>query len=449
MGFLDAIPVVGPVLGAAIPFLIVLAVVVFVHEYGHYIVGRWCGIQAEVFSIGFGKRLFGWTDKRGTRWQVAALPLGGYVKFVGDMDPASAGQLDNDQLSEEKRAVAFHTAPLGARAAAVAAGPFANFLLSILLFAGLFLAMGQSSNAPVIADLVNTDSQEIGFQPGDRVLRLDGSEVETFSQIVGTLHRSDGRALSATVEREGVAQDITVRYIAPPRIDSITPGQAASRAGILPGDKIVSIEGIPVVSFYDMQLRMLEVEPDTELVFEIEREGKSRVFNITPEMVTRAHPETGEMVPQPTLGIRLAQSGLLPERESVPVHLAVYGGALETWAIITGTLTYFGDMIFANADTSQLGGPLRIAEMSGDTASQGLLAFLRLIAVLSTSIGLLNLLPIPVLDGGHLMFYAVEAVRGRPLGSSWMQIGAVIGLSLVLSLMVFATYNDISRFFAG
>ncbi|MEM9147632.1 MAG: RIP metalloprotease RseP [Pseudomonadota bacterium] len=450
MEFLDAIPVIGPVLGVAVPFLVVLAVVVFVHEYGHYIVGRWCGIQAEVFSIGFGKRLYSWTDKRGTRWQVAALPLGGYVKFVGDMDPASANQLSDDQLSEEQKAVAFHNAPLLARTAAVAAGPFANFLLSILLFAALFLASGQSSDEPVIADLGSDATAEIGFQAGDRVLRIDGVEIESFGQIVAILHRSNGREMMATIERVGITEDVPVRYNAPPRIDSITPGQAASRAGITPGDQIISIDGKPVTSFYDMQLRMLEIEPDTPVAFEVLRNGTTRTLDITPEMITRAHPETGEEIPQPTLGVRLAsQGGLEPLRVSVSPWLALYGGVLETWAIITGTLAYFGDMLFADADTSQLGGPLRIAEMSGDTAAQGINAFLRLIAVLSTSIGLLNLLPIPVLDGGHLMFYAVEAVRGRPLAGSWMQIGAVIGLSLVLSLMVFATYNDISRYFAG
>ncbi len=449
MDFLDAIPVIGPILGAAIPFLIVLGVVVFVHEYGHYIVGRWAGIQAETFSIGFGRPLLSWRDRRGTTWQIAAIPLGGFVKFVGDMNPASAGEPDTERLSEEQKTVAFHTAPLGARAATVVAGPVANFLLSIVIFAGLALAVGQQSDRPVIADTVGEAGAEVGFQPGDRVLSLDGRPIETFGGLVDYLHRSDGEPVTARVERDGRTETIEVAYSIPPEIQ-IRPGMPASQAGMAPGDRIVAINGEPISSFFDLQMVARELPTGEPVTVGVERGGERLDFTFVPETQVREDPVTGEDRPQATLGVvPVRGGGLVPPTVSIGPGQALLVGVESTWGIIATTVAYLGDMIFADADTSQLGGPLRIAEMSGDTAAQGMIAFLRLIAVLSTSIGFLNLLPIPVLDGGHLLFYAAEAVRGRPVRGAWLQIGTVIGLSLVLSLMVFATYNDISRLFAG
>lgn len=450
MELLSAIPLVGGPLSSLVAFLIVLSVVVFVHEFGHYIVGRWCGIGAEVFSIGFGKRLFGWVDRRGTRWQVAMLPLGGYVKFVGDMDPASAGKAPEGGLTAEERASAFHNARLWKRAATVAAGPMANFLLSIVLFAGLAIATGKDGNEPVIADIGPGAIGEIGFEAGDRVLRIDGERVEDFASVLDRLHRSDGAPLDVVVERGGDTAEIVVRYTTAPLIDQITPGMAAAQAGIVPGDLVLSIGGQPVASFYDLQVVAADLPKDAPVEMVIRRGERDMKFTFTPELVERAHPVTGEVEPLPTFGIRSnGISALSTLKVPVGPGEALGFGAAQTWSIASGTVTYLSDMIFANADTSQLGGPLRIAEISGQKAEEGLSDLIWLIAMLSTSIGLLNLFPIPVLDGGHLMFYALEALRGRPLGDQWMQVGNMIGLSLVLFLMVFATYNDIARFWAG
>ncbi len=432
------------------PFLLVLAVVVFVHEYGHYIVGRWCGIQAEVFSIGFGKPLFGWTDKRGTRWQVAALPLGGYVKFVGDMDPASAGRVEDDELNEEQRAVAFHTASVGRRAATVVAGPVANFLLSILVFAALAMVAGKASDAPVIGEITENAPADVGFQAGDRVIEIDGEPVGSYGDIVRLLHSTDGASVPATVEREGSVEDILVHYSVPPVVDTITPGMPASRAGILPGDTIVAIEGREVHSFFALQMITMDLPHGEEIAVTIERDGERQELRLTPEIRERGHPVTAEVIPQPTLGISSrARGGLAPEAVWRGPVEAVEHGAAKTWEIMSGTIVFFGDMLFADADLSNIGGPIRIAEMSGEQAERGAFTFIGFIAVLSTAIGLLNLMPIPVLDGGHLLFYAIEAVRGRPVGGAAMQVGTMIGLCLVLSLMVFATYNDITRVLAG
>ncbi|GMG83658.1 RIP metalloprotease RseP [Paralimibaculum aggregatum] len=432
------------------PFIAVLAVVVFVHEYGHYIVGRWCGIHAEVFSIGMGKPLLRWTDRRGTRWQIAALPIGGFVKFVGDMDPASAGRRDDGELTEEQRAVAFHNAAVWRRALTVAAGPVANFILSILVFAALAMVAGRASEEPVIGQLTEHAPADVGFVAGDRVLTLDGQEITTYAEILKILHKTDGAPVPATVDRGGDVIDITVRYSLPPVIDSISPGMPASRAGVLPGDVITAINGEAVHSFFGLQMATRDLPPETEITLGIDRAGEPLELSLIPVMRERGDPETGVNMMQPTIGVRSTSRGGL-----VPV--AVWRGPLDalehgvdrTWNIITGTLTFFGDMIFANADLSNIGGPIRIAEMSGEQAEQGAFNFVGFIAVLSTAIGLLNLMPIPILDGGHLMFYGIEALRGRPVGGSAMQVGTMIGLCLVLSLMVFATYNDISRVLAG
>ncbi len=446
MELLAEIPVVGTVLTVVVPFLIVLAIVVFVHEYGHYIIGRWCGIKAEVFSIGFGKPLWGWTDRRGTHWQVAVLPLGGYVRFVGDMDPASAGRAEDSSLTPEDRRAAFHNASLWRRTLTVAAGPMANFLLSVVIFMGIFLYTGQASDEPVIGKVNPEAAEEVGFREGDRVLSIEGKEIGTFGEVVDTLARTDGEPQQVTVRRDGEVQEITVRYQRAPQIIEVVPGMPAARAGLLPGDVILAISGESINSYRELQVVMAEKPAGEEIELTVRRDGKELDIGLVPDMVEREHPVTGEITSVPTLGVRGSPlAGIEPLREPRSIVSAVERGAYETWRIISGTLIYIGDMLFQGADTSQLGGPIRIAEVSGDAAQQGFSSLVWLIAVLSTSIGLINLFPIPILDGGHLMFYLIEFVRGRPVGEVWMRIGTMVGLSLVILLMVFATYNDLVR----
>ena len=446
MDLLAQIPIIGGTLAVVVPFLIVLSIVVFVHEYGHYIVGRWCGIRAEVFSIGFGKALWTWTDRRGTRWQVAVLPLGGFVRFVGDMNPASAGRGDEEGLTPEESKVAFHNAGLLHRTLTVLAGPFANFLLSVVIFAGILLSIGQPSSEPVIGSIGAEAVEDVGLEPGDRVLSINGQEVVRFSDIINILGVTNGVPQSAVVERDGDVREIMVRYHRPPRIAQITPGMPAARAGLMSGDVFVSIDGEPVDSYRELQLITADKPHGAEIEVEIERDGKRLVFRLVPDLVRRQHPVTEEQVLLPTMGIRgSVLAGIEPVREPVPIYRALGTGVSETWRIISGTMIYISDMIFKGADTSQLGGPIRIAEISGNAAEQGFSSIVWLIAVLSTSIGLINLFPIPILDGGHLMFYAVELLRGRPVGEIWIRFGTMIGLTLVLLLMVFATYNDLVR----
>ena len=446
MELLAQIPIIGGTLAVVLPFLVVLSIVVFVHEYGHYIVGRWCGIKAEVFSIGFGKVLWKWTDRRGTRWQVAVLPLGGFVRFVGDMDPASAGRGNDENLSPEERKAAFHNAGLLRRTLTVAAGPVANFLLSVVIFTAIVLSLGQPSDEPVIGSFGTEAVADVGFEVGDRVLSISGQEVESFGDIIKIMVRTNGEPQSAVVERGGDVRQIMVRYHRDPRIQEISPGMPAARAGLMAGDVFLSIDGEPVESYRELQLITANKQHGAEIEVVVEREGEQLVFRFVPELVERQHPVTDEQVLLQTMGIRGSiLGGFEPEREMVPIYRALPIGVSETWRIISGTMIYIGDMVFKGADTSQLGGPIRIAEISGDAAQKGFSSIVWLIAVLSTSIGLINLFPIPILDGGHLMFYAVELVRGRPVGEAWMRVGTMIGLSLVLLLMVFATYNDLVR----
>jgi regulator of sigma E protease len=446
MELLAQIPLIGGTLAVVVPFLAVLSIVVFVHEFGHYIVGRWCGIQAQVFSVGFGKPLLKWTDRRGTQWQIAMLPLGGFVKFVGDMDPASAGRVDEATLSADELKGAFHNAGLIARSLTVVAGPVANFLLSVVIFAGILIWAGQSSNDPVVASIGADAAEGVGFEPGDRVLSIAGEKIEHFADIINFLAQTNGDPQSAMVKRDGDVREISVRYISVPRISQISPGMPADQAGLLVGDVFLAIDGEPVGSYRELQLISAAKPHGAEMAVEIDRDGSRLTFRFLPELVERADPLTGEIMLLPTMGVSgPVLAGIEPGSESVPIHRAVMGGATETWKIISGTMSYIGDMMFKGADTSQLGGPIRIAEVSGNAAEQGFSSLVWLIAVLSTSIGLINLFPIPILDGGHLMFYAVEFIRGRPVGETSMKVGTMIGLSLVLLLMVFATYNDLVR----
>ncbi|MEL6767598.1 MAG: RIP metalloprotease RseP [Pseudomonadota bacterium] len=446
MEFLSAIPIIGEPLAIIIPFIVVLGVVVFVHEYGHYIVGRWCGIRAEVFSVGFGPKLFGWRDKRGTEWQVAALPLGGFVRFVGDMDPASAGRIEDSHLSVADRREAFHNAPLWARALTVAAGPFFNFALSFLLFAALATSMGKESGEPVIGAIAEDAPASVEFEVGDRVLAMDGAPVETFNEVRRAIQVSNGEPIEALVERDGAERTVSVAYRLSAEIEMVVPGRPAFNAGMMPGDQIISINGEPVGSFREIQLYTADLPIDAPMTILIEREGEEITYEIEPDAVERPHPVTGEETPLPTIGISASDAGgIRPTTVPLSASEAVVAGYANVQRIIVNTVTFLGDLVTARADPAHLGGPIRIAQVSGEQAERGFGEFIHLIAFLSTSIGLLNLFPIPVLDGGHLMFYAAEAVRGRPVGATVIKYGSLIGLSLVLMLMVFATYNDILR----
>jgi regulator of sigma E protease len=361
--------------GYILPFLFVLGLVVFFHEFGHFLIGRWCGVKVDTFSLGFGPELAGFNDRYGTHWRVAAFPLGGYVKFHGDANGASmTDEAALAAMPAGERAVSFVAQKVWKRAAIVAAGPLANFLLAIVIFTGIFYLNG--------------------------------------------------------------------RAILLPMVDGIAAGSAAEAAGFQLGDRIVSIGGIKVDSFEDMQ-RIVQTASDMELAFGIDRGGKLVKLVATPRRRDVATPFGTTRV-----GVLGVQSKSKPENW----HVQNYGfvdsvklAGAETWYVVARTGSYLKGLIAGQESTEQLSGPIRIAEMSGAMAKVGLAALLNLAAILSISVGMLNLFPIPLLDGGHLLYYAVEAVRGKAMNDKLQQFGFKVGLMLVTSLMVFATYNDILR----
>jgi regulator of sigma E protease len=365
----------GFVLGTLVPFLFVLTVVVFVHEMGHYLVGRWCGIGVQAFSIGFGPEIFAFKDSHGTRWKLCAIPLGGYVKFVGDMNATSSqpSSEDIEALTDAEREIAFHTQPIWKRAATVVAGPLFNFLLTIAVFTVLFSLYGRPVLEPMVAE--------------------------------------------------------------------VTAGSPAAAAGILPGDRFVSVDGSKVETFADVQ-RLVSGRAGDSITFTMLRDGKEITVTATPRLMEQ----------QDALGnkVKVAVIGVVNNKELGQPRLITYnpvgavGAAIqETGYVIQRTGQFLQRFAVGREDKCQLGGPIKIAKMSGQAAKLGFEWLVQLAAFLSVGIGILNLLPIPPLDGGHLLFYGVEAVIRRPVSERMMEMAYRSGLILVLGFMGFVFWNDL------
>ncbi|MDR6659603.1 RIP metalloprotease RseP [Tardiphaga sp. 1201_B9_N1_1] len=361
-------------IGYIIPFLFVLTIVVFFHELGHFLVARWNGVKVLTFSLGFGPELAGFNDRHGTRWKISAIPLGGYVKFFGDESEASTpSSTALEGMTADERKGSFHHKRVGQRAAIVAAGPIANFILAIVIFTCLFTFFGKPSTTA--------------------------------------------------------------------KVDSIQAGSAAEKAGFQSGDIIKAIDGKVIGSFSDMQ-RIVGTKAGEQLAFSVKRGEATVELKGTPEL-REVKDSFGNVHRLGVLGITRATAVGEATTERVNPATAFVLGVKETWFVVDRTIAYIGGVFTGREAADQIGGPMRIAQISGQVATIGLTALIHLAAVLSISIGLLNLFPVPLLDGGHLLFYVVEAVRGRPLSERAQEMGFRIGLGLVLMLMVFATYNDI------
>ncbi|MGJ4902789.1 RIP metalloprotease RseP [Bradyrhizobium sp. HKCCYLS2058] len=361
-------------LGYIVPFLFVLTIVVFFHELGHFLIARWAGVKVLTFSLGFGPELIGFNDRHNTRWKISAIPLGGYVKFFGDESEASTPSAEAlAKMTAEERADSFHHKTVGQRAAIVAAGPIANFILAVIIFAGMALYFGKPNTTP--------------------------------------------------------------------RVDAVQPDSVAAAAGFKDGDVIAAIDGRAIETFADMQ-RVVSVSAGTELSFLVKRDGTELTLKATPalkevkDLFGNSH----------RIGVLGIQYNAKPdESRSIPVGFleSIKIGFEQVWFIISTTFKFIASLFAGAGSAGDVGGPIRIAQLSGQAASLGFQFVVQLCATLSVSIGLLNLFPVPLLDGGHLLFYGVEAVRGRPLSERAQEMGFRIGLGLVLMLMVFATYNDI------
>ncbi|MBO0335002.1 RIP metalloprotease RseP [Sneathiella sp. CAU 1612] len=367
-------------------FVVVITVLVFVHEYGHYKVARLCGVKVDAFAIGFGPELWGRFDKNGCRWKVCAVPFGGYVKFHGDAGVASDASDEIDDMSEEEKKVSFHHKSLLQRTAIVFAGPAANFIFAIVAMAILFMALGQAQTPPVAGDvLAESAAAEAGIEPGDRVLSVNGAAISSFEELRRTVLVGLDEPLLMKLDRGGRTVDVSVRPHIVEEIDADGNVQRIGRLGIV------------------------------------------------------------------STGREFVKHG--------PIS-ALTSAVDQTWFITTATLKGVGQMISGTRDTKELSGPLGILKMSGDAAKRGeglldnALSLFNFMIFVSISLGLINLFPVPMLDGGHLVFYAYEAVRGKPPSAKAMDFSFRIGLSLVLMLMIFATWNDINKpwvkdFFTG
>jgi len=360
-----------------VSFLLVLGAVVFVHEFGHFFVARRCGVKVEVFSIGMGPEVIGRTDKRGARWRLSAIPIGGYVRFAGDRDAASAPDQEAlAAMAPAERRQTLAGQPVLARAAIVAAGPIVNLAAAVIALSA------------------------VAYAYGERIL--------------------------------------------PPRVDSVVAGSPAESAGFIPGDVVESVNGRQISTFDDI-IDIVTLRPGEPLSFVIDRAGRTMTLTATPALTSIETPAGVE---------RAGRLGLAANASSVqivyPTPLgAIRAGLSDSWRLIAVTGDYLTRVVTGRSAPDQLSGPVRIAKMSGAAASLGPVALVKLAAILSLSLGLMNLLPVPLLDGGHLLFYAIEAARGRPLSPAAQAIGLRIGAALVAALMVYVTFNDIRSLFAG
>ncbi|NJR13014.1 MAG: RIP metalloprotease RseP [Phyllobacteriaceae bacterium] len=361
-------------IGTLLPFFAVLMVVVFVHEMGHYLVGRWCGIGVEAFSIGFGPEFLGFTDKRGTRWKFSAVPLGGYVKFVGDVGASSVPDTESlRELSDSQRAVAFQLKPLWKKALTVLAGPVANFILAIVILAAFFMIYGKAIVEPVAG--------------------------------------------------------------------SVQPNSPAAAAGIQPGDRFISVQGRPITTFADMQ-HFVTARAGDPMEFVLDRAGTQLTVTITPELMERTD-ALGNTIRMGLIGVAADTSEARIKRIDMAPLAAVQEGFAETGRVIDRTLLFLQRFAAGREDRCQLGGPVKIAEMAGQAADRGFFWLVSLTAMLSIGIGILNLMPVPPLDGGHLLVYGLEGIMRRPLPDWFQEWLYKAGFFAVLALMAFVFWNDL------
>ena len=357
---------------SAINFIILLSVLVFVHEWGHFAVARYFGVKVDVFSIGFGRELFGWNDKKGTRWKISILPFGGYVKFFGDANETSGMAEGLDEMSEADKAVSFHHKPLAQRAAIVAAGPLINFAFAIVVFAGLFMSMGEPySTSEVSAISEDGAAYSAGLEVGDIIVGIDGAEIDRFSQLQSIISINTGEPLDVEVDRAG---EILAFIVTPQKTIQ------EDRFGNTYVQYRIGIQSTPI---------------------EIQEHG---VFS----SIVRAVERTGEVTKM--------------------------------------MLVTVGQMITGRRGLDEMGGPLKIAQFTGQSASLGIIQFISFMALISINLGLVNLFPIPMLDGGHLLFYGIEAVKGSPVNEKVQELSFMLGFIFVIGLMILLTLNDLGQF---
>lgn len=443
MDIFALLPAFGGLIWTVVAFVIALSVIVAIHEYGHYIVGRWSGIHADVFSLGFGPVLWSRMDKRGTRWQIALLPFGGYVKFMGDANAASAPDGEAvDEMSEADRRKTMLGAPLWARAATVAAGPVFNFALSILIFAAIAMSQGTVRDPLSIGEVAALPVQH-ELLSGDEPVAIAGVPVPDyrsaeFDAFIKALPQES--LLDWTVRRDGAEVTVQGPYPMPPLIHQLSPQSAAVAIEMKVGDVITAVDGTPIASFAELKAAVEGAE-GRPLLLDVWRDGETLEFALVPKRVDEPQVGGGFKTSW-RIGI-LGGLAFEPASELANPLDALRGGVMGTFEIMRGSVSGLWHMLTGAISSCNMSGPIGIAEVSGQMASQGATNFIYFIGVLSAAVGLLNLFPVPILDGGHLVFYAYEAVVGRAPNEQALRILMGMGLALILSMMGFALFNDI------
>ncbi|MBL4800709.1 MAG: RIP metalloprotease RseP [Emcibacter sp.] len=361
-------------------FVAMLSILVFVHEWGHFIIARINGVRVDVFSIGLGPEIWGWTDKKGTRWKISYFPLGGYVKFFGDASAASTPDGKLAEMTEDERKVSFHHKKLSQRAAIVFAGPIANLIFAVLILATFFYVYGQINTPAVISQVVpNSAAEQAGMQKGDVIVAVDGNKIERFNDVRIEVLYSAGESLEVEVLRSGEI----IELLLTPRLTKI----------VRDGEQILDDDGKPLELYQ--------------------------------------------------IGVQNSEERVILEHN---LGSAVWAGVLETKVIIVQSLRGIRQMIVGTRSVKELSGPIGIAKIAGESAKRGIDFWIRVMALVSISLGMINLFPIPLLDGGHLLFYGFEAVLGRKLSEKTQEFGFRIGLVFIIGLMMLATFNDILKF---
>jgi len=420
-------------LGTVFYFIVALSTIVSIHEYGHYIVGRWCGVHAEVFSIGFGPILFSTTDKKGTRWQLALIPMGGYVKFLDD-------DVTNPNLKSAKLTGGLNGASLPRRAAIIFAGPAFNFLFSVLIFSSIFQYSGGISDLSIIGKLKNIPDLEETFVVGDHIFEIEGQDVKKFSSFINVATKlSPQKYVNYTVLRNNEFISFKGTFPFLPLVDHLQPKSPAIKAGLLVGDLILELDDTPVYSLSTVQ-EVVNESMGRAIKLKVWRNKNTLEIMVEPKR--QDIPLENTFVSKWLIGF---SGGLFfePVRKSVSFDESLAGGVKQTWNVISSSIFGLTNIIAGTISSCNLQGPLGIAEASGDIARQGFVDFIWFIGIMSTAIGLINLFPIPVLDGGHLVFIAFEAITRRPLNNhvqKWLTLG---GVGVLLSLMIFALSNDL------
>lgn len=445
-----------------IAFVVVLGVLITAHEFGHYWVARRCGVRVLRFSVGFGKPLLRRVGADGTEWILAAFPLGGYVKMLDEREGA---------VPPEERHRAFNRQSLTRRSLIVAAGPLANFLLAIFLFWFVFLTGTQELRPLISTPKADTPAAWAGFEHGERIMTVGGVAVGTWQDFRWQVVRQAVEGATLRIESINLRNEISLRHLQvtpnvsaaetdptgalgftfyrpklPPVAAKVMPGSPAEAAGFRPGDRIQAIDGRPVGEWQEM-VDIVRTSADKTLAFAVERDGRPLVLRAAP----RAEDDRGRRVVR--IGLQADYELAPPVESTIEVRYgpleSLQRAVVETWEKSVFTLQAFGRMLIGEMSWRNISGPVTIADYAGQSAKLGLSYYLQFMALVSISLGVLNLLPVPLLDGGHLMYHAVEAITRRPLSERIQEIGQQIGLALLLGLMAFAFYNDIQRLISG